>query len=74
LNKIDARLYYRKKIRAFSLWGMDLPGVLVVYETRMVKLKGNKHLRFALGQEVVADPSLAMFCVHLLLLPLPFGV
>lgn len=65
LNKIDARLYYRKKIRAFSLWGMDLPGVLVVYETRMVKLKGNKHLRFALGQEVVADPSLAMFLCSL---------
>jgi len=27
---------------------MDLPGVLVVYETRMVKLKGNKHLPFSI--------------------------
>lgn len=56
LNSIDARLRYRK-IRSFSSRGMDLPHALVVYRSRMGKLKGNKCLRIAFGPEGVADPS-----------------
>lgn len=74
LNRIDARLCYRK-IRSFSSRGMDLPHALVVYKSRMEKLKGNECLRIALGPEAVADPS--WLCSALgspLLLSLPVGV
>lgn len=60
-NKIDASVHHRE-IRPCYLQVIDVPDALVVYKTRMEKLKGSKCLRLALGPGVVADPSLDMFC------------
>lgn len=44
-NKIDASVHHRE-IRPCYLQVIDVPDALVVYKTRMEKLKGSKCLRY----------------------------
>lgn len=72
-NKIYASVHHRE-IRPFHLEVIDVPDALVVYKTRMEKLKGSKCLRLALGPGVVATPPLYLSWAQLPLLPLPAEV